>query len=64
MGLIDVAAKCRTLCLIRYRSQGEKIGSLTAAWLDVWTSSSPMAKPPSPRVYHGNLSDLRLNFKE
>jgi hypothetical protein len=50
LGLIDIAAKRRTLFLTRLRAQGERAGTLTAAWLQVWDQRSPRENHPNIRA--------------
>jgi hypothetical protein len=45
LGLVDVATKCLGLFLMRCRSQADMSGSLTARWIEFWTSRFPMANP-------------------
>ena len=45
MDLIHVAAKCRALFVTRFWVHGERDGSLTAQWLNVWASLSPRMNP-------------------
>ena len=45
MDLIDVAAKCRALFPTRFWAQGDRDGSLTAEWLNVWALLSPRTNP-------------------
>jgi hypothetical protein len=64
MELIDVVTKWRALFLIRSRTQGDRSGSLTADWLNVRTSLSPMAKLPHIRAIPQTLEYLWIYSHE
>ena len=64
MDLIDVAAKCCALFLPRFWALGERDGSLTAEWLNVWALLSPRTNPPHIRVIPRPLEYLRIYFQE
>ena len=64
LDLIDVAANCRALFLTRFWAQGERDGSLTAEWLNIWALLSPRTNPPHIRVIPRTLEYLRIYFHE
>jgi hypothetical protein len=45
LNVIDIAAKRRVLFLTRFWAQGERDGSLTAVWLNVWALLFPGMNP-------------------
>ena len=64
LDLTDVAAKCRALFLTRFWAQGERDGSLTAKWLNVWAFLSPRTNPPHIREIPRTLEYLRIYFHD
>ena len=64
LDMIDVAAKSRALFLTRSWAQGERDGSLTAEWFNVWTLLSSRTNPPHIRIIYRTLEYLHIYFHE
>jgi hypothetical protein len=64
MESINNVAKFCALFLIRFRTQGDRSGSLTAVWLNVRTSQSPRANPSHIRAIPQTLEYLRIYLHE
>ena len=62
--LLDIEAKCRALFLIKMRDQGEKEGTLTAAWLHRWDLREPKANPPHIEKIPRKFEYLRIYARE
>ena len=61
---MDIEAKCRALFLIKMRDQGEKEGTLTAAWLQRWDLREPTGNPPHIDRIPRKFEYLRIYARE
>jgi hypothetical protein len=61
LGLIDIAAKCRTLFLTRLMAQGEREETLSRAWIQAWDRRPPKDNPPNIRAIPRTFECIRSN---
>ena len=64
MDSTDVATKYHALFLIRFQTQGDRGGLLTAEWLNVWVSPSPKANLPHIQATPQALEYICIYFHE
>jgi hypothetical protein len=57
--LLDIAAKCRVLLLSRMHEQGERPGSIMAAYLRHWGLNECPSNPPNADTYPTQVAHVR-----
>jgi hypothetical protein len=58
--LTNIAAKCRALYYNRMRTQENREGTLTGAWLKYWGIHKRSHNPPNRNTYPQHLEYLRM----
>jgi len=59
-GLIDIEAKCKTLCVCRMRATRNDRGEITAEWLQKWVLTRQEENPPYVNRIPEQLEYLRI----
>jgi hypothetical protein len=49
--MLDIAAKCRTLLLLRLHAQGTHVGTVMGAWFSTWDLHRQPPNPPNAAAY-------------